>query len=708
MGTVDIRSVILEAKPEKLVFPVPSLDHSEHVVHTALMGHPQLAADHLLNSEMRGSLVETVGNVIRQLNLEFVKNGFLKDDPVNVQRGKILVRQRAYEVLIEIAVNLTGVESKMVGFSDEEVNQASLHIRQALKAWEALERGETSSGSPVARAVVERLTSDMKKVMGGVGMVARMGEEIEREFEEESLMVSFVSAAEKVIQGNVYYQMAVKGMCKFGNDYALGLRWLRHLGYVQVSTNPVLAARAYDDDPCLWEGFKEVAKEHREWFDRPEDSGDEIAMQATMVALWPNLAIYRPIALLRKLHDGVVSYQLNPNVASSVDGSVKDGLKIYSAAHKFLQKYDAYLAWGYSNKEERGRPNIVFKVAGESPAAIEITTVFNRIGIGTNNTVTYTVSQEVTLIMAALKGMAEALKMGIHPTQDYETNMGGRLESHLRDLEAEKLLKEALAEVHDKEGLLKRLAEKLGALKELDKPSPFEEKVRAICSYTYLKTLVDPAFVETTASSKIRDKKETTAFLASLENDIGLSGTFVARRVYRIFFSPENRLKWLAYLQKEFGVSQVEAEEVMDKMDVLPASKRKPDDTYSTLGRRNVTHTEFPNHQQNVLETSRREGFNLDDFDNTVTEENDPQVLQRLLKLEDFRRAYELTPELAETLRKVGIQGDYGQGGIKPSEWPIFGSVVKTMNEFTSAYNQFKEKAVKIVRAVAEGSSKAL
>jgi len=706
METVDVRSVILEAKPEKLVLPVPSLDHSGHVVHTALMGYPQLAADHLLNREMRGSLVETVGNVIRQLNLEFVKSESSPDDPVEAQKRKILVRQRAYEAIIEIAVNLIGVESKAVGFSDEEADQASRCIRQALETWEALETGETSSGSPIAKAVAEKIISDMKKVMGGAGMVAKMGEEIEKKVREESLTVSFLSAAKRVIQGNVYYLMTVKGMCKFGNDYALGLRWLRHLGYVQVSTNPVLAARAYDDDPSLWEDFKEVAKEHKEWFNRPEDFGDEIAMQATMIALWPNLAVYRPVALLRKLHGGVVSYQLNPNVASSVEGSMKDGLKIYSAAQEFLQKYDAYLAWGYSNREERGRPNIVFKVAGESPAAIEITTAFNRLGIGTNNTVTYAVSQETALIIAALKGMAEALKMGIHPTQNYETNMGGRLESHLRDLAAEKLLREALAKVHDKEGFLRRLAEKLGALKELDKPSSLEEKARAICSFTYLKPLANPAFVEAIASAKIRGKtkEETAAFLASLEDDIGLSGTFVARRVYRIFFSPENRPRWLAYLQKKFEVSQAEAEEVMDKMDVLPASKRKPSDTYLTLGRRNMTTTEFPNHQQNVLEASRQKGFNLDDFDNAVLEENDPQVLQRLLKLGDFRRAYELTPELAENLRKAGIQGDYGQGGVKPSEWPAFGSVVKTMNEFTNAYNQFKEKAIQIVREAAKGS----
>jgi len=260
MGTVDIRSVILEAKPEKLVLPVPSLDHSGHVVHTALTGYPQLAADHLLNREMRGSLVETVGNVIRQLNLEFVKSELSPDDPVEVQRRKILVRQRAYEVLIETAVNLIGVESGVVGFSDEEVDQASQYIRQALGTWETLEKWGTGSESPIGKAVVEKLISDMKKVMGGAGMVAKMGEEIEKELREESLTVSFVSAAKKVIQGNVYYQMTMRGMCKFGNDYALGLRWLRHLGYVQVSTNPVLAARAYDDDPHWVGGNLDVSQ----------------------------------------------------------------------------------------------------------------------------------------------------------------------------------------------------------------------------------------------------------------------------------------------------------------------------------------------------------------------------------------------------------------------------------------------------------------
>jgi len=656
---------------------------------------------------MRGRLVETVGNVIRQLNLEFMRSEVALDDPVEVQSKKVRVRQRAYEVLIEIAVNLVGVESKVVGFSDEEVDQTFRHIVQTLETWEALEKRESIAGSksPVAKAVVEKFIRDMKKVMAGAGMVAKMGEEIEKEL-KGNLTVSFVLAAKRVIQENIYYRMVMQRLCKFGNDYAIGLRWLRHLGYVQVSTNPVLAARAYDDDPSLWDSFSGVVKEHPEWFNEPENFGDEIAMEATKVALWPNLVVYRPIALISKLHDGMVSYQLNPKVAGSLRGSMNDALKVYSSAQEFLRNYDEYLMWGYSNKEERGRPNIVFKVAGGSPAAVDITTSFNSMGIGTNNTVTYTVAQEVTLIMAAMRGMANALKMGIPITQVYETNMGGRLESHLRDLEAEKIFTEVLEKVSDKEKVLRKLAEGLGALKELDKALSLKEKVRIICSFKYLKTLSHPAFVEAVVNAKIcgGSKEETSAFLSQLENDIGYTGTLVAQRVYKIFFIPENRAKWLRYLQKEFKISEAEAEEIMDKIDVLPASKRKPDDTYLTLAPRNVTNTEFPNHQLKVLEASREKGFNLFNYEDAIMKDHDSNILQRLLKLEDFRKAYELTPELIEKLKDAGIEGDFGQGGLKVAEWSTFGSVVKTMDEFTDAYNRFKERAIEFVRRVSQES----
>ncbi|MEM2885929.1 MAG: hypothetical protein QXF24_07560, partial [Thermoproteota archaeon] len=394
---------------------------------------------------------------------------------------------------------------------------------------------------------------------------------------------------------------------------------------------------------------------------------------------------------------GMVSYQLNPNVASSAGGSMADAIRIYSAAQEFLRRYDEYLLWGYSSVKERGRPNIVFKIAGGYPAAIEITSSLNSLGIGTNNTVTYTVAQEVTLIMAAMEGMAEAVKKGIIPTQVYETNMGGRLESHIREVEAEKIVLDALEKAGGrKEELLLRLAKGLGATKEVETSKDLREKVRGICSFKYLKSLENEALIDFLAGAKGTSREEVLATLSKMEGDIGMAGTLVAQRTYEIFFSPENRPKWVSYLRKRCGLRADEAELVIDRIDVLPASKRKPNDTFLTLARKNMTNTEFPDHQQRVLEASRKEGFDLASFENSIARKHDPEVVRRLLLIGDFKRAYELTPE---KLRGVGVLGDYGSGGLDVSEWPKFGSVVKTMAEFTNAYEAFKAKCVEAVKA---------
>jgi hypothetical protein len=703
MYTIDVISTVLGSRPEELEYPIFGLNHSEHVVDASLKGYPQLAADHLLNAKMRGKLVAVLGDMIRRLSLEFSRSKPSSGETAEEQARKVRMRQRAYEALIEISLNLVGMESRIVGFSEKEVNESLKHIVRVLDCWEIMEKNEGTEVS-VAKAVVDRFLVDMGKVMHGEGMVAKMGKEMREGLVDGRWASSFIESAKNVIQDNVYYRMIEKGFCKFGNDYALGLRWLRHLGFVQVSTNPVLAAIAYDDDPELWDEFRKVAENHNEWMAKPEELGDEIAMQATMVALWPNLLVFRPIALLSKLHDGMVSYQLNPNVAASFEGSIEDALKIYSAAEEFLRRYDAYLTWDSSSTLERGRPNIVFKVAGGYPAAAEITATLNSLGIGTNNTVTYTVAQEVTLIMAAMRGMAEAVKKGIRPTQVYETNMGGRLESHLRDLEAEKMLLEALHKSEDEKKILQRLAKELNAEEELKKKVLLEEKIKEMCGYTYLKRLTHPAFVEAIASAKTKGKtkEETLAFLSRLENGLGLAGTFVAQRVYWIFFSPENRPKWLLHLQSEFGLSPSKAEEVMDKIDVLPASKRKPADTFLTLAGRNMTNTEFPNHQWNVLQASRQGGFKLEDYSNAILRKPESDVLKRLLVLEDFSRAYELTPELRKDLDEIGITGDFGDGGLRVEEWPDFGSVVKTMNQFSSGYEEFKKRAVEFVQKISK------
>ena len=703
MYSIDVSSVIRKSHPEQLKYPILSLGHCEHVVDLALMGWPQLAADHLLVAITPGKLVDVLGNIIRQLNLEFVRSKPFPDKDAEKETRKICLCQRAYEVLIEIALNLCGMESRRAGFSESEANEALKYIIYTMNQWESREKHE-AAGITVTKAVVDKFLLDMRKVMHGEGMVAMMAEGIEKELVEGRLASSFVMASKKTIQSNVYFQMTAKGMCKFGNDYALGLRWLRHLGYVQVSTNPVLAARAYNDNPELWDEFREVARKHKEWFGDPDKYGDEIAMQATMIALWPNLVVFRPIAILSNFHDGMVSYQLNPNVAASLDGSVEDALKIYSSAEEFLQVYDAYLTWCSCSVDHAGRPNMVFKVAAGYPAAVDITVALNSMGIGTNNTVTYTVAQEAVLILAAMKGMSKAVKKGIHPTQVYETNMGGRLESHLRELEAEKQLLEALSIIEDKEELLGKLAEGLGALAELGKNVLWEEKIRAICGYRYLKKLTHPAFVEAMASAEGRGKKkdEIITSLTRFENDIGLVGTFVAHRVYWLFFSLQNRPKWLKYLQEEFGLSHAEAEEIVDKVDVLPASKRKPADTFLTLAERNMTNTEFPNHQWGVAQASRQQEFNLSEYSNAIARKPNPDILQRILNQEDFRKAYELTPELMEALKRVGIKGEFGIGGLKVEDWSCFGSVVKTMNEFGNAYETFKKSAIDVVRKLSE------
>jgi len=692
--SAKIRSIVFSDKLEALPSPPRSLDHAGHVVATALLGYPELAADHLLNGELKNKLTTIVSNIIRQLNLEFVKS---RQETSVIDEGKVKTRQRAYEVLVELSLNLQGIEAELVRFSEEEVTRALQTITCTVEAWEETERKE---GSTIGRFVVEKILNEMRKVFSGGGMVAKMGDEIQAKLQGDFSVSKFISVAGSVMQENIYFKMVKRKMCKFGNDYAIGLRWLRHLGYVQVSTNPVLAARAYDDDPTLLDKFlKETKEQRKKWIEDPDRFGDEITMQATMVALWPNLAIFRPVAALTGYHDGMVSYQLNPNVASSVDGSMADAIRIYSAAQDFLKRYDEYLLWGYSNSEERGRPNIVFKIAGGYPAAVEITSSLNSIGIGTNNTVTYTVAQEVTLIMAAMEGMAGAVKKGILPTQVYETNMGGRLESHIREVEAEKIVSEALMKAGErKDALLLELAKGLGALKEVEVSKDIEEKVRRVCSFKYLKSLADDSLINFLATAKGTSREEIRASLSKLEGDIGLAGTLVAQRTYRIFFSPENMPKWIAYLKDRYGLTIEEAKMVMDRIDVLPASKRKPNDTFLTLAGRNMTNTEFPDHQHRVHEASKQEGFNLASFENAIAREHNPEVVRRLLQIEDFRRAYELTPELEEKLRSVGILGDYGRGGLKVSEWPSFGSVVKTMTEFTNAYETFKKKCIEAVK----------
>lgn len=702
---LDVRSVIREESPKDLPSPPKSSDHSDHMLRTALLGHPQLAADHLLNEEMAGKLVKIVGNFIRRLNLEFLKSSISPEDSDEDRRSKILVRHNAYESLIEVALNLAGVERSRAGFSDEECSEAFDRIVKTLEEWERLEMDEGNVS--IAGPTVDELISNMEKVQDGKSMVANMGRKIRKDLEEGRRAASFVSAAKKAIQENVYYKMTLKEMCKFGNDYAAGLRWVRHLGYVQVSTNPTLAAKAFDDFPELWDDFKERVGEHSEWLRDPEKYKDDIGMEGTIVALLDNLRVFSPIALLSDYQHGMVSYQLNPQITGSLEDSVSDALEVYSRIREYLRVYNEYLTWGYSIPVEAGRPDVVFKVSGDSPAATEITAALCSLGIGTNDTVVYSVAQEALLITQKFKGLARAVKKGIPITQTYETNMGGRLEYHLRDILGEELFSEALEEFDEKHEVVQELARELG-IEKLDPSLPLDEKVKQVTSAFKgnLRDFTLDPFVNLISKSGIRGgREETLEHLEELEDLVQKTGIYVTQRVYQLFFSPENRPKWLKYLQDEYDLSEDQAEDIIEKIDVLPASKRRPDDTYLTLAGRNMTNTEFPNHQVAVLETSREEEFDLSELEDSALSEPDPEVLDKLLEWEDFRRAYEITPELREIFEEVGIETEgLGEGGMKPDEWPEFGSVVKTMEGFTKDFLEFRDKTVAVAQEVAQGS----
>jgi hypothetical protein len=484
----------------------------------------------------------------------------------------------------------------------------------------------------------------------------------------------------------------------------------------------VLAAEAYKDDPSLWDRFRDYLRRNPQLLEKVESDPDALAMAATLIALWPNMEVFRPVAYLLDFQDGMISYQLNPNVADSVEGSLRDALRIYALSEEYFRLYDDYLLWGWPAHMERGRPNIVFKVAGSSEAAIEITRRLESLGIGTNNTVTFAVSQEVQLILAKIEGRVEAVKRGVRLTKVYETNMGGRLEAHLREVKAAELIKTALKQLGDgAEAALAELAGKLGVPNPVPgakwvapsgwgydlEASTLEEKAELVASQAYVRSLANQHLAEFLARAGVcgATVEEVMSCLRAWEEAISLAGTLVAQRVWWIFFSDENYGKWISYIVRRYGVTPEQAEEVLSGIDVLPASKRKPADTYLTLARRNMTNTEFPNHQLNVHLEYAEGRVRLEDYDYAIARRHSPDVVSLLSKMEDFRKAYELTPELASVLREAGVEGveAMGLGGLKPSEWASFGPRVKTMRGFTNAYNAFRDACVRVARELRRG-----
>jgi len=696
----QVQTIVAAARPERLSDPgkqpIPD-DHVAHVVQLALWGHVALAADHLLFPEIGGSLPSVVGGVIRRLGLRVV-GATGNAESGSAAENLIRARRFAYESLLEMALNFSGLESRWL--PEDEKRRAVQSIRHALAEWEAQEAAEGSSS--VAVAVVRHLLDRMKLVQKGAGMVAQSAIRIEKAVDfGKPVLLAFLDAAHTEITGNIYARLVRDGICRFGNDYALGLRWLRHLGFEQVSTNPVLAALAYQDDPSLRGVFQADVKTHpmfAAWSRDPQQSADAIALAATLGALWDNLHVYRPIFfnLARESGGGVVSFQLNPNIAHLVRESVEDAFAAADAVAEDLRVYDDYLLAGYPMVRERARPNMVIKVAASSPAAREIARTINRFGLGSNITLVYAAAQEVTMILEELSGMAGAIKKGIVPTQLYMTNMGGRFESHLREVKLQELFGQLKSTLGEPGALarVEQLAAANGTKAAVDRAQGYEAKVVAATRYAVQRKI--DAHVAAALAGVASDDE-----LKTWEDVIGKAGTMVARRVWSLFFSPENRQKWLDYLCRNRQLTREEAALIFSRISYLPASKRKPEDTYWALAATNMVHTEFPNHQENVRRMAETEGFQVADHRESIAGEFPAQVLEWLNRIPDFRRGYELNPELNAILQEAGISGDFGTGGLRPEQWPEFGPVQKTLAEFKEAYDAFRDDMLKLFMEVA-------
>jgi hypothetical protein len=276
--------------------------------------------------------------------------------------------------------------------------------------------------------------------------------------------------------------------------------------------------------------------------------------------------------------------------------------------------------------------------------------------------------------------------------------MGGRFVSHLREVEAERILVDTARRVGEGKAseLLLRLAKGLSLsdqeVDRMQKASGIGRKAEIVCAFRNLKSLSHEAFL-----SAADEGGMSRAEIEQLEADLKKAGTLVSRRVYRVFYEKKNHSRWVTWLQRQYKMSRRDAITVLDSMDVLPASKRVPEDTYDTLGSPNMCNTEFPNHARAVQLYSEREDFDLNSFRNAVDSPPDPQLVNRLMSIDDFVRGYEATNAISGELVRVGVLSnaqELGLRGIPEDKWQDFGPVKKTMAEFKDAYEKFLARCI--------------
>ena len=123
-----IDHIVSSSVPERLSLGGKSPiidDHVAHIIQLAQWGQTCLGADHLLLPEINGSLSKTVAGVIRELNILFVVSKPSQTEDEESLRKRIHFRQYAYEVLVEMALNFYGLESRWL---DEEEKSLCLQF----------------------------------------------------------------------------------------------------------------------------------------------------------------------------------------------------------------------------------------------------------------------------------------------------------------------------------------------------------------------------------------------------------------------------------------------------------------------------------------------------------------------------------------------------------------------------------------------------
>jgi hypothetical protein len=275
------------------------------------------------------------------------------------------------------------------------------------------------------------------------------------------------------------------------------------------------------------------------------------------------------------------------------------------------------------------------------------------------------------------------------------TNMGGRFVSHLREEEAKRILLDLASRKGESETnqIIVRLAQKLklpsSELTRAERATTVAEKSDIVCAFKNMKSLTHEAFLEVASHAGLSKEQ-----VEELEMDLRKAGTLVARKVYLLFYEKNNHEKWLGWLKDQHKLERAQAISVLDSMDILPASKRVPEDTLDTLASINMCNTEFPNHAKAVQVYSEKEKFNLESFREAALRGSEPELVRRLSRIEDFVRGHEATPRILEKTREVKAKFQSELGGLEEQAWGEFGPVRKTMNEFKDAYDKFLERCV--------------